>query len=84
MDIINSIGYVAAFLTTVAFVPQVFKTWKSKHTKDISLLMYTAFCVVIFLWLAYGFLIASKPIIYANVFTLILAFVILALKLRYK
>lgn len=78
------IGYCAAFLTTLAFVPQAVKTIKEKQTKDISLAMYVIFTCGIACWLAYGFMIDSMPIIAANLVTLLLAGTILIMKLKYK
>lgn len=84
MDTITLIGFMAAFCTTVAFVPQVIKTWKTRHTQDLSLGLFVVFSIGIFLWLIYGLLLMSWPIIIANLFTLILALILLGLKLRYK
>jgi MtN3 and saliva related transmembrane protein len=76
-------GYLAATLTTVSFVPQVIQVWRTKHTKDISLGMYSIFTVGIAVWLVYGILLGSMPIIIANCVTLILAGSVLAMKLKY-
>jgi len=78
------IGFIAAFLTTASFIPQVIQVWKTKETKDISLVMYIFFCIGIFLWLVYGILMGALPIIVANAATLILASIILVFKIRYK
>lgn len=78
------LGYVAGTLTTIAFLPQVIQTWKTKSTKDISLGMFVSFCTGVFLWLIYGILIDSYPVIIANVATLALAMIILSLKIKYK
>lgn len=77
------IGYVAATLTTLAFVPQAIKTIRSKDTHSISLGMFAMFTVGIVFWLAYGFVLMSWPMIVANIITLMLSATILALKLRY-
>ena len=77
------IGYVAAALTTVSFIPQAIKTIRSKDTHGISLGMYATFTVGIAFWLAYGFVLMSWPMIVANIITLMLSATILALKLRY-
>ncbi|HJN57107.1 MAG: SemiSWEET transporter [Candidatus Woesearchaeota archaeon] len=84
MSYIETIGFTAAALTTIAFLPQVIKAWKSKHTKDISLIMFIVLTIGIFLWVVYGFLILSMPVIAANVVTFVLALTILILKLKYK
>ena len=77
------IGYVAATLTTLSFVPQAIKTIRSKDTHGISLGMYAMFTVGIVFWLAYGFVLMSWPMIVANIITLMLSATILTLKLRY-
>ncbi len=76
-------GYLAATLTTISFVPQVVQVWRSKHTKDISLGMYSIFTVGIAVWLVYGIMLGSMPIIIANSVTIILAGSVLAMKLKY-
>ena len=77
------VGYVAAALTTVAFVPQALKTLRSRDTRSISLGMYVVFTVGRCFWLAYGIVLGSWPMLLSNVVTLALALVILALKLRH-
>jgi MtN3 and saliva related transmembrane protein len=84
MNGIQILGLVAGFLTTIAFVPQVVKTWKSKSAKDISLNMFLLFCLGVSLWLIYGIINNDLPIILANLMTLLLALCILYFKLRYK
>jgi MtN3 and saliva related transmembrane protein len=77
------IGGIAAALTTCSFIPQVWRVWQTRHTKDISLLMYTLFTVGVALWLAYGILLDAWPIIIANSITLLLAGTVLVMKLRF-
>jgi MtN3 and saliva related transmembrane protein len=77
------IGGIAATLTTCSFIPQVWRVWQTRHTKDISLLMYTLFTLGVALWLAYGILLGSWPIIVANGVTLLLAGTVLVMKLRF-
>ncbi len=84
MDYVTIIGFGAAILTTVAFLPQVIKTWKDKHAKDISLGMYLIFVTGVLLWLIYGILLKNPPMIFANIVTLILASTVLILKIKYK
>lgn len=84
MQSIEILGFIAATLTTIAFIPQVIKIWRTKSTKDISLGMFIMFCTGILLWLFYGIFIKSLPVIFANIFTLILALIILFFKIRYK
>ncbi len=76
-------GYVAATLTTAAFVPQALKTLRSRDTRGISLGMYVVFTAGLCFWLAYGIVLGSWPMILSNVVTLGLAMVILGLKLRH-
>lgn len=77
------IGYVAAVLTTVSFVPQVLKIWRTRSAKDVSLGMYSLFTLGIFIWLVYGVLIESWPVIVANFVTLVLAGAVLVMKLKF-
>jgi MtN3 and saliva related transmembrane protein len=77
-------GYVAAFLTTLAFFPQTIKTIKSRDTSSISLAMYVMFTTGVAFWLAYAFLIGSLPMIIANIITFVLSGTILVLKLSEK
>jgi MtN3 and saliva related transmembrane protein len=81
---ISILGFVAAFCTTVSFIPQALRVIKTKHTKDLSLAMYSIFNFGIILWLIYGVLIDSWPIVIANVITLALTLTILVLKIKYK
>ena len=82
--IIKYIGFFAAFCTTISFLPQAIKVYKSKSTKDISLYMFLIFTIGTFCWLIYGIIISSLPIMAANIITLILSFFILIYKIRYK
>lgn len=83
VPLVEVIGSFAAFFTTIAFVPQVIKTWKSKHARDLSLGMFSMFTTGVVLWLVYGLLIGSWPIIIANIVTVGLAGTILYFKLRF-
>ncbi len=82
MDGITLLGLLAGACTTVSFVPQLIKTWKTRSTHDISLGMYVTLSTGLALWIFYGIAIASWPIIVTNVVTLILAFLVLLLKSR--
>lgn len=77
------IGSAAATLTTTAFIPQAWQVWRTRHTADISLGMYTLFTLGVALWLAYGILLSSWPIILANCITLLLAGAVLVMKLKF-
>lgn len=84
MNFISFIGYSAAFLTTIGFVPQFIKVVRTKKTKDISLWMYIILITGIFLWLTYGLIKNDWPIIIANIVTLILVIPILIYKMIFK
>lgn len=84
MDNTTILGLVAGTCTTAAFFPQLVKIWRSKSTRDISLLMYVVICTGILLWLIYGIMIGSVPVILANTVTLVIAAMILILKLKYR
>lgn len=75
------IGALAGALTTVAFVPQVVKTWRTRSTRDISLAMWLVFWLGVALWLVYGLLLAAWPIVAANAVTLVLSGIVLAIKI---
>jgi len=79
-DMTELVGYMAAFLTTSAFLPQAVKSWKTRDLTGISLPMYTLFTLGVALWLAYGLAIQSLPVVIANAITLLLSFIILVLK----
>ncbi len=78
------IGLAAGMLTTIAFLPQVIKTWQIKETKDISLLMLLTLVAGISLWLVYGFMLGDVPLMAANSVTIILVVILLFFKLKYK
>lgn len=80
MELVTLLGLVAGSLTTIAFLPQLLKTWKSRSAADISGVMLITFCLGLLLWLIYGLLIQSLPVILANGITLVLASIILFFK----
>ena len=84
IDAINTIGFIAAVLTTGSFVPQAWHTFKTKDVSGISLAMYSAFTLGIAMWLAYGVLLGAWPIVIANVITLVLASAILVMKVMHR
>lgn len=83
MAIINWIGSLAATLTTTAFLPQAWQIWRTRHTADISLGMYSLFTLGVALWLIYGILLESWPIMIANAVTLLLAGAVLLMKIKF-
>lgn len=83
MDIVELIGIAAAFCTTIAYLPQVVRAWRTRSTKDVSLRMYIIMVTGTCLWLFYGLLIGNLPLIGANIASLVLTGSVLLLKLRY-
>ncbi len=83
MNTIDWLGSIAATLTTISFIPQVWQIWKTRHAKDISLGMYAIFTCGVAMWLAYGILLNSWPIIIANSITVCLAGAVLWMKLHF-
>ncbi len=84
MTHIDLFGYAAAVLTTTAFAPQAILTWKTRRVDGISLGMYSILTTGIFLWIVYGILIRSWPVVAANGVSLLLASFILVMKIRYR
>ena len=84
MNATELIGYLAAVLTTIAFIPQVLHIWRLRSGRGISLGMYAIFTSGVVLWLIYGILLGAWPIIAANVVTLTLALAIIAMAIRYR
>ena len=80
--LVDGVGFVAGSLTTAAFLPQVIKTFKSRSTRDISLAMWLLMNVGVAIWIVYGVLTDSLPLVLTNGVTLILAGTVLGLKLR--
>jgi MtN3 and saliva related transmembrane protein len=78
------IGYCAAVLTTAAFLPQAWHTFRTRDVSGVSLGMYSVFTVGVACWLGYGLLLGAWPIIIANLITLGLAATILVMKLLYR
>ena len=83
IDLTMIMGLLAGTMTTIAFLPQLIQTWKTRSAKDVSLGMFLIFTTGVLLWVIYGLMIQSLPIIAANTVTLVLAGTILVLKLRY-
>lgn len=82
--LITAIGFAAATLTTLSFLPQVLKVWRTRRAEGLSLVTYGMFCLGIAFWLAYGLLLGDGPIIVANVITFVLAGSVLVLAIRYR
>ena len=82
--LIDGIGLIAGLLTTTAFIPQVWKIYRTKSGKDVSGRMFSLLSAGIVLWLIYGILVRSVPLILTNAVTLALSLAIIALKIRYR
>ena len=82
--IADSIGMFAAVLTTIAYVPQVAKIYRSKSARDVSFRMFSLLATGVSLWLVYGIMMRSAPLIFANGVTLALSLTVLALKIKYE
>ena len=80
---IEFFGYFAAILTTVAFLPQLIKTLKTKKADDVSLVTLIMFICGVGSWIVYGFKISSFPILIANIITFILNLFIIISKIYY-
>ena len=83
INYIDLFGFLAALLTTIAFLPQLYKTWETKSADDVSLIMLILFITGLIFWIIYGLKIQSIPILVANVVTFIFNFSILILKISY-
>jgi MtN3 and saliva related transmembrane protein len=77
------IGALAGALTTIAFIPQVWRVWQTRSARDLSLSMYLIFTAGVALWLVYGLSLGALPIIVFNSVTLVLAATVLAMKIRF-
>lgn len=84
LDFITTLGLIAGTLTTIAYLPQLIKTWRSKSANDLSWSMLITLVVGIILWLVYAVYVQDLPVLLANVVTLILSSIILVLKIRYR
>jgi MtN3 and saliva related transmembrane protein len=82
--IADSIGMVAAVLTTIAYVPQVVKIYRTKSARDVSFRMFSLLATGVSLWLVYGIMMRSAPLIFANFVTLALSLTVLVLKIKYE
>ncbi len=81
---IEIFGYIAAVLTTAAFLPQLIKTLKTKKADDVSLITLIMFIIGVLCWIIYGYKISSIPILIANLITLILNLLILISKIYFS
>jgi MtN3 and saliva related transmembrane protein len=84
VDAITMLGLLAATTTTVAFLPQVIKNWKTRSAGDLSFGTFGLFTAGLVLWLAYGLIIGNLPIIVSNIVTLALNAVNLIQMVKYR
>lgn len=84
MDFVTALGLLAATLTTLAFLPQVLKTWRAKSADGLSLGTFSLFCTGVFCWLMYGLLVEDLPIILSNSVTFVLAGSVLVQAVVYR
>ena len=84
MHLASTLGFIAGTLTTISFVPQVFKVWRSKRCHDLSWGMLITFSAGVMMWLTYGLMLWAAPIIVANAVTLALLITIALLKAKYR
>jgi len=84
MNLTVILGFMAGTLTTISFVPQVYKVWRTRRSDDLSWGMLITFSVGVVLWLVYGLLLRAMPVIVANGFTLALLMMIGVLKARQR
>jgi MtN3 and saliva related transmembrane protein len=83
VDYVTVLGLFAGALTVVAFFPQLLRVWRTRSTRDISLGMFSIFCVAVFLWFVYGVLINNVPVMVANFLVFVQALIIVAFKVKY-
>ena len=84
MSTVTIVGFAAAVLTTASFLPQAFKTIRTKNTSGISLFMYSLFAAGTLLWLLFGIFSNNMPILVANAITLLFSVIILVYKIKYR
>ena len=82
MTYITVIGLVAAVCTTISFMPQIYQVYRTKQTRDLSLPTFILLTIGIFLWLVYGVLLKSLPIVLANTLTLVMCIYVVIMKIR--
>jgi len=81
---VELIGYFGSFLTSITFIPQVYKSWKSKSVGDLSIWMVLIVVTSTLVWLVYGYAIHSGPVIVANTIVLLLTLLLLYFKITFK
>ena len=84
MTAVEWLGMSAGIVSSITFLPQVIKTWRTRSAKDISLMMFLFATISVIMWLVYGLLISNTPIIFTNATILVLSLVMLYFKFRFK
>lgn len=84
MNLTTLFGLAAGFMTTVAFLPQVIQTWRTKKTRDLALGTFLFQGISVLLWFSYGLMIKEVPLIVWNIITALLVFTIVFFKLKYR
>jgi MtN3 and saliva related transmembrane protein len=84
MTALDQLGMTAGCVTSINFLPQVIKTWRTKSAADISLLMFTFATIPVIMWLAYGIILQNVPIIFTNSMVLFFSLIMLYFKFRYS
>jgi MtN3 and saliva related transmembrane protein len=84
MQIAQIIGLAAGTITSITFLPQVIRIWKTRSAKDLSMLMMIMLIIGTLLWLSYGLMIRDAAIIYTNSMVLTMSMIMMFFKLKYK
>lgn len=82
--LVNIIGFLAAFTSTISLIPQIIKMCKTRSVDDISIGMVLNFLATSVFWIAYGFMIMSWSVWLTNIFMLICAVIMVYLKVKYR
>lgn len=83
MTAIDLLGITAGCISSITFLPQVIKTWKTKSAADVSLLMFTFATISVIMWLVYGIILLNIPIIFTNSMVLLFSLIMLYFKFRF-
>jgi MtN3 and saliva related transmembrane protein len=84
MNAIDLLGMTAGCISSITFLPQVIKTWKTRSARDVSLLMFTFATISVIMWLVYGLLLKNIPIIFTNSMVLLFSLIMLYFKFRFR
>ena len=84
MNWVEALGMTAGVISSITFLPQVIKTWKTKSAEDVSLLMFTFATISVIMWLVYGIILKNTPIIFTNSMVLLFSLIMLYFKFRFR